>query len=203
MQGQTIKKKTSDLSFWSNTMGMRRLPWKQVDQHRHDKVSLYLRIWIRHAISVMGLNQISLWWNRCRKPHQNTGHRSIPMHRLPTLIKALIRRPLMVLTFIQGGLNNGSMPEYNSVAAQLNSEHHESLSCIECHNDLTLPTPQGIYKPDNYTIKNTINNFTPSLASIQEFKDYFILNVNQEGPLNITLDWRKFKYRILSLPPQF
>ena len=81
------------------------------------------------------------------------------------------------------------LPTYNSVITQLNGGTHENLTCIECHNDLTLPTPQGIYKPDNYTIKNTINNFTPSFASVQEFQDYYVLNVTPSEPLNITLDW--------------
>ncbi|CAG0986036.1 hypothetical protein METP3_02364 [Methanosarcinales archaeon] len=158
------------------------------DQHRDNKVNVVTVDMDSACYLCHGVNQIVHDTTDAGNPHQNTGHRSIPCTDCHTN-KSLNQETFNGVTFTQGGLNNAPLPKYDFVTTQLNGDTHESLTCIECHNDLTLPTPQGIYKPDNYTIKNTINNFTPSLPSIQEFQDYYVLNVTQEGPLNITLDW--------------
>ena len=94
------------------------------------------------------------------------------------------------VTFSKGGIdNNRSLPQYNYVETQLNGGSHTNLTCTYCHNDLALPGPSGGYKEDNYTIKSTVNNYTPSFASIQQFQDYYVINVAPGGPLNVMLDW--------------
>lgn len=122
-------------------------------------------------------------------PHQNIAHRYIDCTNCHTS-KTLSPETFNGVTFITGGINNSkSVPQYNYVTTQLNGGTHSNLTCTDCHNDLTLPTQQGSYKEDNYTIKNTVNNYTPSFASIQQFQDYYIVNVTSGGALNLTLDW--------------
>jgi len=52
-----------------------------------------------------------------------------------------------------------------------------------------LPDPSGGYRPDNYTISNTINAYDPSFASLNKFSDYYVINITQGGPLNVSFDW--------------
>jgi len=134
-----------------------------------------------------GLNQIVHRQDDAGNPHQNTAHRTIQCIDCHTS-KSLDPQTFNGVGFIAGP-NNKSFPQYNYVTTELNSGTHVSLTCIDCHNDLTLPTPQGGFKPDNYTIQNTINKYEPDFASIQQFQDYYTINVDSSGPLNVTLDW--------------
>ncbi len=122
-------------------------------------------------------------------PHQNTAHRSIECTKCHTN-KTLSSRTFNGVTFEPGGINNNrSVPKYENIATQLNGGTHSNLTCTYCHKDLTLPIQQGSYKENNYTIKNTVNNYTPSFASIQQFQDYYVINVTSGGALNLSLDW--------------
>jgi hypothetical protein len=181
------KETTSDLSFEVTPWGCEDCHGSG-DQHRDNKVNFKFADMDSACYLCHGINQIVHDGTDAGNPHQNAGHRNIPCTDCHTN-KSLIQETFNGVTFVQGGINNAPLPIYNSGTTQLNGGTHESLTCIECHNDLALPTPQGIYDPGNYTIINTINNFTPSLASVQEFQDYYVLNVTQGGPLNITLDW--------------
>ena len=136
-----------------------------------------------------GLNEILHKKDDAGNPHQNTAHRTIQCTDCHTS-KSLNPQTFNGVTFIKGGIdNNRLLPQYEYSVTELNGGTHANLNCIYCHNDLSLPTPSGGYKAENYTIKSTINNFTPSFASIEQFQDYYVINVTQEGPLNITLDW--------------
>ena len=122
-------------------------------------------------------------------PHQNTAHRAVDCINCHTN-KILSSQTFDRVTFEQGGINNSrSVPQYNYTETQLNGGTHSNLTCTYCHTDLTLPIQQGSYKEENYTIKNTVNNYTPSFASLQQFQDYYVINVTSGGPLNLSLDW--------------
>ncbi len=122
-------------------------------------------------------------------PHQNTAHRAIECTKCHTN-KTLSSQTFNGVTFEPGGINNNrSVPKYENIVTQLNGGNHSNLACTYCHKDLTLPIQQGGYKEDNYTIENTVNNYTPGFASIQQFQDYYVINVTSGGPLNLSLDW--------------
>ncbi|NJD78883.1 MAG: hypothetical protein FIB08_17620, partial [Candidatus Methanoperedens sp.] len=136
-----------------------------------------------------GMNEILHAKDDAGNPHQNTAHRNIQCTDCHTN-KALDSQTFNGVSFIQGGIdNNRSLPQYNFVSKQLNSGSHTNLDCVYCHNNLSLPTPPGGFKADNYTILSTANNFTPGFTSIQQFQDYYVINVIPDGPLNVTLDW--------------
>ncbi|MCX9083309.1 MAG: cytochrome c3 family protein, partial [Candidatus Methanoperedens sp.] len=136
-----------------------------------------------------GLNQIVHRKDDAGNPHQNTAHRTIQCIDCHTN-KSLNAQVFTGVSFISGGIeNNKSIPQYNYVAKELNSGTHTSLTCTNCHADLNLPTPQGGFKSDNYTIQNTINTYNPDFTSIQQFQDYYVINVDSSEPLNVTLDW--------------
>ncbi len=135
-----------------------------------------------------GVNQLTHDYTDAGNPHQNTAHRNIQCTGCHTN-KSLNPQSFNGVTFTQGGINNASLPQYNFAITQLNSGTHASLACVDCHNNLMLSDPQGGYKQDNYTVQNTINNFTPGFASIQQIQDYYIINVTSGEPLNITLNW--------------
>ncbi|MCX9083185.1 MAG: cytochrome c3 family protein, partial [Candidatus Methanoperedens sp.] len=158
------------------------------DQHRDNKVNFKFADMDSACYLCHGVNQIVHDTTDAGNPHQNTGHRSIPCTDCHTN-KSINRLGFNGVTFTRGGINNAQLPIYDSVFTQLNGGTHENLTCIDCHNNLTLPTPPGNFKIDNYTIKNTINNFTGNFANIQEFQDYYVLNVTPTGSLNITLNW--------------
>ncbi|MCL7413097.1 MAG: cytochrome c3 family protein [ANME-2 cluster archaeon] len=135
-----------------------------------------------------GINQIVHKETDAGNPHQNTAHISIECTDCHTN-RSLNSQTFSGVTFIQGGLNNALLPQYTSEQIQLNSGTHTNLACTDCHNELTLPEPSGGYNRDNYTIVNTVNNFSPSYAGIQQFQDYYTINVAQSEPLNITFNW--------------
>jgi len=136
-----------------------------------------------------GVNELLHRQDDAGNPHQNTAHRTIQCTDCHTG-KAVNSHTFNGVTFAKGGIdNNRSLPQYNYVATELNTGTHINLSCVYCHDDLALPGPSGGYRADNYTIKSTVNNYTPSFASIQQFQDYYVINVAREGPLNVTLDW--------------
>ncbi|VVB86921.1 Cytochrome c3 [uncultured archaeon] len=136
-----------------------------------------------------GLNQLVHRQDDAGNPHQNTAHRNIQCTDCHTN-KSLNPDTFNGVKFTPGGINNSkSVPQYNYITTQPNSGLHTNLSCTDCHKDLTLSPPWGGFKQDNYTIQNTINNYTPDFASIQQFQDYYLINVTPEGPLNVTLNW--------------
>ncbi|MDW7777082.1 MAG: cytochrome c3 family protein [Methanosarcinales archaeon] len=135
-----------------------------------------------------GINQIVHPKTDGGNPHQNTAHISIECTDCHTN-RSLNSQTFSGVTFIQGGLNNALLPQYTSEQTQLNSGTHTNLACTDCHDDLTLPEPAGGYYQSNYTIVNTINNYNPTFASIQQFQDYYTINLDQSEPLNITFNW--------------
>jgi len=65
---------------------------------------------------------------------------------------------------------------------------HLAVACTDCHNSLSLPEPQGGY--GSYTVNGTVNNYNPSFASLEQFEDYYVINVtSSSNPLDINLDW--------------
>jgi hypothetical protein len=122
-------------------------------------------------------------------PHQNIAHRSTDCTKCHTN-KTLSSQTFTKVTFGPGGINGSrSVPLYNNTPIQLNGGTHSNLTCKYCHKDLALPIQQGGYNQDNYTIKNTVNNYTPSFTSIQQFQDNYVINVTSGEPLNLSLDW--------------
>jgi len=135
------------------------------------------------------INQITHDGTDAGNPHQNTAHRDIGCQDCHTN-KSLNYGTFKNVTFNKGGIdNNRYVPEYNFTETQLNGGKHTNLTCNDCHGDLSLPAVQGNYKLDNYTIQSTINNYNPDFATIQQFQDYYIINVTSGGPLNVALDW--------------
>jgi hypothetical protein len=180
----------ADNKITTNRIGFEVTPWGCEDchgsgnPHRTKVLGLDSFCYLCHGIS-----QVVHRGDDAGNPHQNTAHANIQCTDCHTS-RSLGPDTFNGVTFIPGGIdNNKSLPQYISTTIQLNSGTHTNLTCTDCHNDLTLPSLQGDFKPDNYTIKNTINNFTPSFASIQQFQDYYIINVSSGGPLNVTLDW--------------
>jgi len=134
-----------------------------------------------------GGNQLIHRKDDAGNPHQNTAHRSIQCQDCHTN-KAIDPQTFNGVIFEQY-MNNKSIPQYNYVTTQLNGGTHINLTCVDCHDDLTLPEVPGSFRNENYTISNTINKYNPNFAGIQQFQDYFVINVNPEGPLNVSLDW--------------
>lgn len=153
------------------------------NQHGISSVDLDSGCYLCH-----GINQLVHDGTDAGNPHQNTAHRNIECTDCHTN-KSLNPQTFNGVTFVQGGINNAPLPQYNHNTTQLNGGIHTNLSCIDCHNDLLLSALAGGYREDNYTIRNTVNNYDPSFASIQQFQDYYVINVSQAGPLRITLDW--------------
>ncbi|TFH44084.1 MAG: hypothetical protein E4G94_04010, partial [ANME-2 cluster archaeon] len=121
-------------------------------------------------------------------PHQITGHRNIECMECHTN-KSLDPDTFDNVTFETGGFNNAPLPQYNNTLIQLNKGTHVNLECTDCHNSLSLYSPQGGYRSDNYTVEYIVNNFTPSFSSLQQYQDYYVVNVTSGEPLNITFDW--------------
>ncbi|MFZ3384840.1 MAG: carboxypeptidase regulatory-like domain-containing protein, partial [Candidatus Methanoperedens sp.] len=158
------------------------------DQHRNNLNNQVVADMDSGCYLCHGINQIVHDGTDAGNPHQNPGHRSIQCTDCHTN-KRLDPQTFNGVTFITGGINNAPLPQYDFATTQLNSGNHKNLTCTACHNDLMLLTPQGGYKPDNYTINNRINKYNPTFASMQEFQDYYVINVDPAGQLNITLDW--------------
>ena len=135
-----------------------------------------------------GITQITHDGTDAGNPHQNTAHRNIKCTDCHTN-KSLNAQTFNGVTFINGGINNGKLPQYNYDTAKLNGGTHNNLTCTACHNDLALISPQGVFKQDNYTVISSINNGTSSFASLQEFHDYYVINVTSGGSLNVSLNW--------------
>lgn len=122
-------------------------------------------------------------------PHQITAHINI------NCIDCHTNRSLQnfngQITFVNGGINNNApIPQYNYGVIQLNKGTHSSRPCEYCHNDLTLSNPQGGYKSDNYVINDTINKYDPNFTGVQQFQDYYVINVTGGGSLNINFNWK-------------
>jgi hypothetical protein len=118
-------------------------------------------------------------------PHQIAAHRSAPCTACHTN-KSINSQTFNGVTFISGGLN-GKTPVYNYNVVQLNKGVHSTMVCTDCHNSLALPTPSGGY--GSYSASSTVNNYNPSFASIKQFQDYYVINVDSANPLNISLNW--------------
>ena len=158
------------------------------DQHRNNLNTPIVADMDSGCYLCHGINQIVHDGTDAGNPHQNSGHKNIQCTDCHTN-KRLDPQTFTGVTFMTGGINNAPLPQYDFATTQLNSGTHTNLTCTDCHNNLTFLTPQGGYKPENYTIINRINKYNPTFLSIQEFQDYYVLNVNQTEPLNITLDW--------------
>jgi hypothetical protein len=158
------------------------------DQHRNNLKNQVIADMDSGCYLCHGINQIVHDGTDAGNPHQNTGHRNIQCRDCHTN-KRLDPQTFNGVTFITGGINNALLPQYDFTTTQLNSGTHTNLTCTDCHNNLTLLTPQGGYKPENYTINNKINTYNSTFVSMQEFLDYYVINVEPAGPLNITLDW--------------
>lgn len=116
-------------------------------------------------------------------PHLNSAHRDIQCTDCHTG-KSLDSSTFNGVTFGQGGINgNRSIPQYSSSATQLSKGKHSTMTCIDCHNSLTLPSPSGDI--DSYSIDGTVNNYDNSFASMKQFNDYYVVN----GDSTITLNW--------------
>ncbi len=133
-----------------------------------------------------GINQITHDGTDAGNVHQNTAHRNINCANCHT--NKGIDQNFNGVTFDNGGINNASIPQYNHTVVQLNGGKHFSLSCTDCHGNLTLSNPEGGYNPDRYVVNNTINKDS-DFANIQRFQDYYVINVTQGGPLSIDLNW--------------
>ena len=134
-----------------------------------------------------GVNQVTHDGLEAGNVHQNTAHRNINCADCHT--NKGIDQNFNGVTFNNGGINNAPIPQYNHNTVPLNGGKHSSLSCTDCHGDLVLSNPGGGYNSNKYTINDTINKYDPSFASIQQFQDYYVINVTQGGPLNIDFNW--------------
>ena len=134
-----------------------------------------------------GLNELS-GMDDAGNPHQNTAHRNINCTDCHT-DKSLDKQTFNGVTFVSGGINNAGTPQYAHSTISLSKGNHSSVTCEACHNNLTLPVPQGGYKPDNYAINGDVNSYNPSFSAIQSFQDYYVVNVGPGGSLNISLNW--------------
>lgn len=131
-----------------------------------------------------GINSIS-GMSDAGNPHQIADHRSIQCTDCHTN-KGLNSQTFNGVTFTSGGLN-GNVPQYNSNSVQLNKGKHSSMVCIDCHNNLTLPEPSGGF--GSYTVSGTVNSYDPSFASLEQFEEYYVINVESSDPLSISLNW--------------
>ncbi|MCL7414026.1 MAG: hypothetical protein M8353_10515, partial [ANME-2 cluster archaeon] len=178
----------ADNKMSNKEIGFEVTPWGCEDchgspnPHKSGLVALGESCYICHGLNDMGHDDAG-------NPHQNTAHRSIDCSDCHTN-KRLDPDSFNGINFTAGGIdNNKSVPQYNYTSAQMSSGTHSNLACTDCHKDLSLPNIEGNYQADNYTIENTVNNHTPSFASIQNFQDYYVINVTSGGPLVLTLDW--------------
>jgi hypothetical protein len=121
-------------------------------------------------------------------PHQDTAHRGINCIDCHTN-RGLNSQTFNGVTFINGGMNNAPLPQYNYNTISLNKGTHSNLDCTTCHGDLTLPSLQGGYNPSSYAINGVVNKYDPSFASVQQFLDYYVIDVTGGGPLNISFNW--------------
>ncbi len=122
-------------------------------------------------------------------PHQNIGHRNINCVDCHTN-KGLQSGTFNGVTFVNGGINNAPLPQYNYNVIQLNGGTHTGLSCSDCHGNLALQDIGGGYNADGYVVNDTINKYNPKFASIESFQDYYVIDVTGGGPLNINFDWQ-------------
>ncbi|TFH46065.1 MAG: hypothetical protein E4G94_03275, partial [ANME-2 cluster archaeon] len=133
-----------------------------------------------------GINQMS-GMSDAGNPHQIIAHQSIDCTQCHTN-KSLSSQTFNGVTFGPGGINNNrSVPQYINNTIQLNRGTHSSMVCIDCHNNLILPGPEGGY--GSYTVSGIVNNYNPSFASLEQFEDYYVINVDSSNTLNINLDW--------------
>ncbi len=134
-----------------------------------------------------GVNEIA-GMSDAGNPHQNTAHIDINCTDCHTN-KSLNPETFDGVTFGLGGINNNrSVPVYNKITTQLNGGTHSNLACTYCHNDLSLPEPQG--GSGTYTINDIVNSYNPSFASLEQFEDYYVINVTSSSdPLSINLSW--------------
>jgi hypothetical protein len=130
-----------------------------------------------------GINNIS-GMSDAGNPHQITAHININCTDCHTN-KSLNPQTFDGVTF--GGLN-GNKPQYNSNTIQLNGGTHSALACTDCHKSLSLPETPGGY--GSYTVSDTVNSYDPSFASLEQFEDYYVINViSSSDPLSLSLDW--------------
>ncbi|HEY9206724.1 MAG TPA: cytochrome c3 family protein, partial [Candidatus Methanoperedens sp.] len=181
------KEATSELNFEVTPWGCEDCHGSG-DQHRKNQKPTMNADMDSACYLCHGISQITHDGTDAGNTHQNTAHITLQCIDCHTN-KSLNPLTFNGITFSQGGINNASLPQYTNELITLNKGTHTSLTCIDCHNNLTLTAPQGGYKQDSYTIKSIINDYTSSFASIQEFQDYYIVNVSTGGSLNLTLDW--------------
>ncbi len=160
-------------------------PWGCEDCHGSGNQHNYSRFvdsdsacYVCHSDTQIGYHNIY----KAGNPHQNTAHREIQCTSCHTN-KSINSQTFNGVTFVD------EKPQYDYDVVQLNAGTHLNLTCRDCHGDLTLSDPQGGYKSDNYTINNIINRYDLSFTSVQQFQDYYVVNVIQGDPLNISFDW--------------
>lgn len=131
-------------------------------------------------------------------PHQNTAHINISCTDCHTN-KSIDSQTFSGVTFIN------RKPQFNGSIIQLSKGTHSNLVCTDCHNNLTLPDIQGGYKSDKYNISDTINKYDPTFASVEQFQDYYVIDITSPtGPLNITLNWEgTTNMGFYTYPPDF
>jgi hypothetical protein len=133
-----------------------------------------------------GINSLS-GMSDAGNPHQNSAHQSLDCTQCHTN-KSISSQTFTNVTFGPGGIdNNRTVPKYINNTIQLNGGTHLTLVCTDCHNSLSLPGPQGGY--GSYNTSGTVNSYNPSFASLEQFENYYVINVESSDPLNINLDW--------------
>ena len=157
-------------------------PWGCEDCHgsgnqHHAQADMDSACYICH-----GINTIS-GMSDAGNPHQNSAHINIQCTDCHTN-KSLNAQTFDRVTF--GGLD-GNKPQYKNNTIQLNGGTHSAMACYDCHNNLSLPGPQGGF--GNYNVSGTINSYDPSFASLEQFEDYYVINVESSDSLNINLNW--------------